>query len=237
MLSGTARRSCIEREYDEAKETARAYLRALGVLDSGGISTREHRERDERLTRDGLRMGIGETLDFPSDPSATRATVLARRYLNHDRDDRIVEELLEHADSPANRVALEALKRELILMGAEVPDLVRAWEPKTGNPKRRWRREPTRNHRIGLVVEALVTGKNVLVRRSEPERGSTKIRGVSWHDHPRSDRSSGARAQRWDVEPWRAGCFDPHRSWYFPDPATDAGRPVATRVAPLHRRG
>ena len=80
MLSGRAGRSCIEREYDEAKETARAYLRALGVLDPGRVSTREHRERDERLTRDGLRMGIGEAVELPSDPSARRATAIARRY-------------------------------------------------------------------------------------------------------------------------------------------------------------
>ena len=42
-----------------------------------------------------------------------------------------------------------------------------------------------------------------------PRSGSTKIRGVSWRDHPRSDRASGARAQRWDAEPSKAGCFDP----------------------------
>ena len=176
-MSGTAGRSCIEREYNEAKETARAYLRALGVLDPGGISTREHRERDERLTRDGIRMGTGEALELPSDPSASRATVLARRYLSYDRDDRIVDELLENADSPANRVALEALKRELTLTGAEMPDRLRAWEPECGNPKRRWRREPTRNHRIGLVVEALVTGKNVLVWSREPERKHEQLQG------------------------------------------------------------
>ena len=79
-MSGTAGRSCIEREYDEAKETARAYLRALGVLDPEGISTREHRERDKTLTRDAIRKGTGPAVELPSDPSATRATVLARRY-------------------------------------------------------------------------------------------------------------------------------------------------------------
>ena len=176
-MSGTAGRSCIEREYDEAKETARAYLRALGVLDPGGISTREHRERDERLTRDAIRKGTGVVVELPSDPFARRATVLARRYLNYDRDDHIVEELLENADSPANRVALEALKCELILTGAYVPDRLRAWEPESRNPKRRWRREPTRNYRIGMVVEALVTGKNVLVRRRETERKREQLQG------------------------------------------------------------
>ena len=122
-MSGTTDRSRIEREYDEAKETARAYLRALGGCWTLKGSRRGSIGSVTRgLTRDGLRMGIGEALELPSDPSASRATVLARRYLNYDRDERIVDELLEHADRPANRVALEALKRELILTGAEVPN-------------------------------------------------------------------------------------------------------------------
>ena len=66
---------------------------------------------------------------------------------------------------------------KLILTGAEVPDRLRAWEAESRNPKRRWRREPTRNHRIGMVVEALVMGKNTLVQRRETERKREQLQG------------------------------------------------------------
>ena len=174
-MIGLAGDSCIEREYDQAKETARVYLRALGVLNSGGVSTRAHREREARLMRDAIRKGSREVVDLPSDPIARHATVLARRYLHDNRDDNILDALLGNADSPANRAALEVLKCELILTDADVPDRLRAWEPESSNAKRRWRQEPSRNYRIGMVVEALVTGRNILVRTGESERERVQL--------------------------------------------------------------
>ena len=41
----------------------------------------------------------------------------------------------------------------------------------------RWRREPTRNQLIGMVVEAMVRGNNVLVRWEESERNPVLLQG------------------------------------------------------------
>ena len=177
LVSGVAGDSCIQREYNEAKETARAYLRALEVLNPGGGSTRKHREREARLIRDGIGQGRWKVLELPNDPVARHATVLARRYLHDDRDDNFLDALIGNADNPAHRMALEVLKSELVRAGADVPDRLRAWEPEGSSAKGRWRREPTRNYRIGMVVEALVMGKDTLVRRGETGREREQLQG------------------------------------------------------------
>ena len=169
--------SCIEREYNEAKETTRTYLRALEVLNPGGRSTRQHRARETRLLRDGIRQGRWQVLELPSDPVARHTTVLARRYLHDDRDDNVLDALIGNADNPAHRMALEVLKTELIRAGADVPDRLRAWEPEGSSAKGRWRLGPTRNYRIGMVVEALVMGKDVLVRRGATGREREQLQG------------------------------------------------------------
>ncbi len=71
----------IKREYKEAKKTARAYLRAMGVL-GPGIRTDEYREREVRAIRRVIVQGKMGEGDFPNDPFAVDAALLGYRYLH-----------------------------------------------------------------------------------------------------------------------------------------------------------
>ena len=64
-VSRAAERADIESEYKEAVSTARAYLRAVGVLDLNGISTLDYREREVRTMRDAILKGGGKSSIFP----------------------------------------------------------------------------------------------------------------------------------------------------------------------------
>ena len=182
-MSGADVRSDIEREFKEAKRVARAYLRSAGLLPPEGKSKQEHdkeqRWRVERNMRDAiLRRSPGGA---PIDPDAFNATNLGRRYLHDGRDDEVLDALLERDCSHwAYRLALDWVVCGLLATGADVPVRLRIWdeEPRKAKArvKRRWRSETVQNHQIGMVVEMMVTGTNVLFQYGEGGREKEQLR-------------------------------------------------------------
>ena len=174
-MSDADARSDIEREFEEAKETARVYLRAVGVIGPGRVSTPEYREREQRNMRDTILRGWAPDAVVPNDPSARDATNLGRQYLHCARDDEILDALLERGCShPAYRLALELVVCGLLATGGDVPERLRRWdeEPRKlkAPVKGRWRPEPVQNWLIGMVVEMMVTGTNVLAHYEKSQK-------------------------------------------------------------------
>lgn len=166
----------IKSEYEAAKETASAYLQAVGVLNPDEISTHEWREREVRIMRDAIRKVWNTVVDLPNDPVAREAVMWARRFLHDDHNPDILEKLLAN-EHPAYREALVILKCTILEIGADMPERLQVWEPDSTRVTERWRREPIRNQRIGMVVEALVMGNDVLVRWEESERKPALLQG------------------------------------------------------------
>ena len=160
----------IKREHEEAKKTARAYLRAVGVL-GPGIRTDEYREREVRTIRCVTvqgRMGEG---DFPNDPFAVGAALLGHRYLHQGYDSRSLDALLAwDRPHPAYREALTIIVGEMRRRNVDLPGPLRRWKQEHKRTKERWRSERTQNYRIALVIEAMAVGSNVLVVCGENER-------------------------------------------------------------------
>ena len=108
-MSDADARSDIEREFEEAKKTARAYLRAVGVncpgWDLEERDTEQSRARKRKM-RDTILRGWAADAVVPNDPSARDATK-GRQYLHCGRDAEILDALLERDCShPAYRLAL-----------------------------------------------------------------------------------------------------------------------------------
>ena len=166
-MSRANARSGIEDEYEEAKETARVYLEAVGVLGLDEDSTSEYRELETTI----MRAAILGAFHFPNDPFAADAAYLGHRYLHRGSDSRILENLLEKDRThPAYREALTIIVHEMRTMGVAVPERLQRWEREHERVTGRWRQEATRRYRIGLVVEAMATGSDVLVLCGENER-------------------------------------------------------------------
>ena len=122
-MSDAGARSDIEREFEEAKKTARVYLRAVGVIGPGRVSTPEYREREQRNMRDTILRGWTPDAIVPNDPSARDASILGRQYLHCGRDDEILDALLERGCShPAFRMALDWVVCGLLATGGDVPE-------------------------------------------------------------------------------------------------------------------
>ena len=183
-MSGADVRSDIEREFKEAKRVARAYLRSAGLLPPEEKSKQEYeteqRWREERNMRDTILRG-SSLQGEPNDPDARDAADLGRRYLHCGRDDEVLDALLERDCSHwAYRLALDWVVCGLLATGADVPVRLRGWdeEPRKAKVrvKRRWRPETVQNHRIGMVVEMMVTGTNVLFQYGEGGREKEQLR-------------------------------------------------------------
>ena len=176
-MSQTDTRSEIKSEYDDAKETARVYLQVVRVLESDENSKRDkdsdlnHRDHEIRAIRRVVvqgRMGEG---DFPNDPFAFDAALLGHRYLHNGFDRGSLETLLARERShPAYREALTIIVGEMRRGNVDLPGPLRRLKQENKRTKERWRLERTRNYRIGLVVEAMSVGNNVLVLCGENER-------------------------------------------------------------------
>ena len=174
-MSGEGERAAVKREFEEAKKTARVYLRVIGALEWDESRAPGYREREIRLMRNAiLKPGQG-AVELPSGPAARRATELAIRYLQSGRDDKVLEALRDDMSGPASQVALEFLVYRLLATGADIPGWLEDWEPNSRTTGRRWRREAARNHRIGMVVEAMATGSNILVLYGESERTRVQL--------------------------------------------------------------
>lgn len=176
-MSGEDELATIEGEFEEAKETARAYLRAVGVLAPDELSMRQYRSHQVRTTRNAIINGEAADGESPNDPFAQDAVILGIRYLHHSRDPEILDVLRQRAlHHPAYGEALTIIALRLKELDACVPDWLREWKPENENQKnRRWRREHARQHLIGMVVEAMATGSDVLVRYGESERVRVRL--------------------------------------------------------------
>ena len=97
------------------------------------------------------------------------------RLLRGDDDPEILDTLLSNASNPTYEIVLEALKRSMLAMGADIPDRLRMWEPERNTEVKRWRRNPTRNHRIGMVVEAMVMGTATLERWQNGDKKQVQL--------------------------------------------------------------
>ena len=128
-MSDAGARSDIEREFEEAKETARAYLRAVRVIGPDAIPKTEYREREKKIMRDTILSGWTADAMMPTDDSAYRATRLAFQYMHCGRDAEILDALLERDCShPAYRLALELVVCGLLATGGDVPERLRRWD-------------------------------------------------------------------------------------------------------------
>ena len=177
-MSGTDAQSDIESEYEKAKNTARAYLKAVGVLEPDEISMPEFRESQTRKMEDMLLEGGKVPVGLPDDPDGREAGMLAHRFLHGDCNPEILDTLFANEGNPAYRLALEVLKHCMRAMGADIPERLRVWKPDSKSVKeRRWRREPIQHHLIGMVVEALVIGNNILFRWEKSKRKQERLQG------------------------------------------------------------
>ena len=170
----------IEIEYEEAKKTAYAYLRAVGVLDPDKISTPGYREREIRALGRVILQGRTGEGDFPNDPFAVDAALLGQRYLHQGYDSGRLEAILAWGPHPAYREAITIIVGELQKRNFDPPEPLRIWKQEHKRTKVRWRSERARNYRIGLVVEAMAVGSNVLIHCRENERRLRRLQVDLW---------------------------------------------------------
>ena len=171
-MSRSNAQSEIKGEYEEAKKTARVLLRAVGVLGPNRISPKGYRESEERAIRDTILRGGKEVVELPIDPLAGDAAILGYRCLHHGYDPGILEVLRKrNRCHPGYGAALGIIALRMQEMGADMPDWLRVWEPGSeSDKKKRWSRARARKYRIGMVVGAMETGSEILVRYGENER-------------------------------------------------------------------
>ena len=161
----------IESEYEEAKETARVYLRAVGVLGST-TSGDEYRERQIRAIRHAILKSWTAEGDLPDDPFASYAAYLGVRYLHKGYDSEVLGTLLEmDRTHPAYREVLTIIVCEMRTRNLDIPERLLRWEREHERVTGRWTPESTRDYRIGLVVDAMVTENDVFFRYRDPDRG------------------------------------------------------------------
>ena len=138
-------------------------------------STPEYRERETATMRAAILGAIQlpndpsaaralGAIQLPNDPSAARAAYLGHCYLHRGSDSRDLESLLKRdRKHPAYRKTLTILLPEMRRAGVAIPERLQRWEHEHERVTGRWRQEATQKYRIGLVVEAMATGSNVLV--------------------------------------------------------------------------
>ena len=174
-MSQSDARSDIESEYEEAKNTACAYLGAVGVLGPAkGSKLKDHnrpkriqmsiyRRRQTRILQNAILKDGREAVNLPDDPFARDAAALGHRYLRHGQDSVILETLLEKDGShPAYREALKNRRtRDAHDRRGTCRKRLRNWEQEPVAVEGRWRSQSTRDYLIGLVIEAMATGYDI----------------------------------------------------------------------------
>ena len=120
-----------------------------------------------------MRAAILGAIRFPNDPFAARAAYLGHCYLHRGSDSGDLESLLKKdRKHPAYRKALTILLHEMRRAGVAIPERFQRWEHEHEHERvtGRWSQQATQKYRIGLVVEAMAVGSNVLVLCGEKER-------------------------------------------------------------------
>ena len=146
-MSRSNARSDIESEFEDAKETAFAYLRAVLVLPPDAVSPREYREREERALRNTILSKGKKAVELPNDPGTRDAAVLGYQYLYQGHDPGILEALRER--EPCHPAYGEALG--LIALGMQKGGDMPVWEPGSESERRkRWSRARPRGYRTGM---------------------------------------------------------------------------------------
>ena len=175
-MSGSDARSKIESEYEEAKETALVYLLAVGVLGSDIVLMNDYRRREICLLWDAILKDQTAVVELPNDPFARDAAKLGHRYLRHGYESDVLEILLKkNTGHPAYRWALLMVAHGVIEANAKLPERLEEWVRKSAKVEKRWRWEATRRYRIGLVVDAMVTGSDALLLCGENERTQRQL--------------------------------------------------------------
>ena len=172
------RQAVIEGEYDEAVTTAGAYLQAVGVLDVDGRvleadEIRQRRECEDRMMRAAI-LSVGQPVMLPRDPNCHDAIKLAMRY-RRDVDPESLAALLRNQNRHRSyQVALDTIMGWLEATDYfTIPDGLREWDDsgRYERPKSYSGAAATRNHLIGMVVEAMAQGTNFLYPFGDSERG------------------------------------------------------------------
>ena len=171
------KQAVIEGEYAEAVTTARAYLQAVGVLDANGRvfeedEIRKRRECEDRMMRAAI-LSVEQPVTLPRDPNCEHAIKLAMRY-RRDVDPESLAALLRNQNHHRSyQVALDTILGWLETRDFEIPDKLRDWgdSGRRERPKSYSGAAATRNHLIGMVVEAMAQGTNFLYLYGDSERG------------------------------------------------------------------
>ena len=172
------KQAAIEDEYAEAVTTARAYLQAVGVLDANGRvfeedEIRKRRECEDRMMRAAI-LSVGQPVMLPRDPNCHDAIKLAMRY-RRDVDPESLAALLRNQNRHRSyQVALDTIMGWLEATDYfTIPDGLREWDDsgRYERPKGYSGAAATRNHLIGMVVEAMAQGTKFLYPFGDSERG------------------------------------------------------------------
>ena len=172
------KQAVIEGEYAEAVTTARAYLQAVGVLDANGRvfeedEIRKRRECEDRMMRAAI-LSVGQPVMLPRDPNCHDAIKLAMRY-RRDVDPESLAALLRNQNRHRSyQVALDTIMGWLEATDYfTIPDGLREWDDsgRYERPKGYSGAAATRNHLIGMVVEAMAQGTKFLYPFGDSERG------------------------------------------------------------------
>ena len=171
------KQAAIEDEYAEAVTTARAYLQAVGVLDADrrvleANEIRQHSERQDRIIRAAI-LSVDQPVTMPRDPNCEDAVKLAMRYRREGDPESLAALLRNQNHHRSYQVALDTILGWLETRDFDIPDKLRDWgdSGRPERPKSYSGAAATRNHLIGMVVEAMAQGTNFLYPFGDSERG------------------------------------------------------------------
>ena len=133
------------------------------------IKAPNYRKRETRAIRHAMLESWTAEGDLPDDPIARYAAVLGIRYFHEGYDSEILEALLERDRShSAYLEVLTIIVCEMRTRNQDIPERLLRWEREKERVTGRWTPESARDYRIGLVVDAMVTGKGTFFRELYP---------------------------------------------------------------------
>ena len=165
--------STIESEYRAAVEFARNCLKVLGILDRDDLDP-----DDEAILRIAILIDNVPVI-LPRDPRAQAAVTLARRYRRGGNTDDL-DTLIEKADDHwSYGVALEVIWTWVWATSQEIPPVlatrIRNQQGEKRKPNKSRKGAATRNHLVGMVVEAMVSGTTRFVGKQDNESEGIRV--------------------------------------------------------------